>query len=307
MSNPKVSICIPTFNHRRFIEDAVRSASLQTLTDVEIVILDNASEDDTRAIAERLARKDSRIRYIRHAKNIGLIGNLNACIAEAKGEYIKILCSDDVLEPSCVYEMANALDSDKNIALVGSSRWLTDDRLNCYRRSGPRNRVARIPGRVMITECFFWGNRIGEPSAVMFRRAAAQRGFSYEYAQLVDMEMYFYLLLSGDFLALPECLCKIRMHGGQATWINDKNGTIVADRQKLFSEFGPSQKRARFIRRALWDFRMAYAMLRSEESGKRFLQHPWPGVFFPRMFGKVTHPLVKAMRSLGLRRIWRTV
>lgn len=307
MPAPKVSICIPTYNHRRFIEDAVRSASRQTFPDIEIIVLDNASEDDTRALVERLALEDPRIRYVRHAVNIGLIGNLNACIAEAKGEYLKILCSDDVLEPACVGKMASALDSDPKVALVGSARWITDGRLDTLRRSGPRTRLARVGGSRMISECFFWGNRIGEPTAVMFRRAAAQRGFSYAYEQLVDMEMYFHLLSGGDFVALPECLCKIRMHSAQATWDNDKNGRVVANRRKLFSEFGSIASGARWTERALWDFRMAYAMLRSEAAGNHLSEHSISEVFFPRIFPRITYRLVKSLRGIGLQRIWRTV
>jgi glycosyltransferase involved in cell wall biosynthesis len=91
---PSVSICIPTFNHGRFIEQSLSSATAQTFRDTEIIVLDNASEDATTEIVAAAASRDSRIRYVRHPKNIGLIGNLNACIEMARGTYIKLLCAD---------------------------------------------------------------------------------------------------------------------------------------------------------------------------------------------------------------------
>ena len=86
----------------------------------------------------------------------------------------------------------------------------------------------------MLAECFFLGNRIGEPTAVMFRRADSSQGFSLEYNQLVDLVMWFHLLYVGDYIALPEALCTIRSHEGQATKANELSGRTVEDRRRLF-------------------------------------------------------------------------
>ena len=77
---PSVSICIPTYNHADFLDESLRSAMAQTYEDLEILVLDNASQDDTKTIVANASLHDPRIRYVRHDQNIGLIKNLNACI-----------------------------------------------------------------------------------------------------------------------------------------------------------------------------------------------------------------------------------
>jgi glycosyltransferase involved in cell wall biosynthesis len=303
---PLVSICIPTYNHGKFLRDSLGSAVAQTYEHLEILVLDNASEDDTGTIVTEFSARDSRIRYLRHPENIGMIENLDACIRFANGRYIKLLCADDALEPDCVSAMAKVLDEELSVSLVGCARIVTDANLSPLRARRVRDHRASIPGPKMIAECFFLGNLIGEPTAVMFRRSDSLRGFSCSYHQLVDMEMWFHLLQMGDFFALPEALCRIRAHADQATWANDQDGRIVADRKRLYSEFAASAGlSAGLVRKCLWDFRMAYAVVRSESAGYRLPSSAMAEVFFQRAFPSFTRPAVKLLTTLGLGRLWR--
>jgi glycosyltransferase involved in cell wall biosynthesis len=304
---PSVSICIPTYNHAKFLKDALCSAVAQTYLDLDILVLDNASQDDTESVVAEFASKDSRIRYIRHPTNIGIIGNLDACIEHAQGKYIKILCADDRLEPECVSAMAAILEKHSTVSLVGCARTITDVHLLPLRVAKVRGNHECVPGQEMIAECFYLGNRIGEPTAVMFRRSEAMRGFCGNYPHLVDMEMWFHLLSKGDFYALPEALCITRSHAGQATWVNDQDGRIVEDRRRLYLDFGDSAGRsAGLFRQCIWDFRMAYAVVRSKSAGWRGINNAMREVYFPRLFPRFTYPMVRLLMALGLGLIWRT-
>src|SRR5215212_1118247 len=97
-----LSICIPTFNRAATLARALASAQAQTFAELEIVVLDNHSTDDTEALVREAARSDERIRFVRHAENVGLGRNFSACIGEARGELVKLLCDDDWLERDCV-------------------------------------------------------------------------------------------------------------------------------------------------------------------------------------------------------------
>ncbi|MDB6089017.1 MAG: glycosyltransferase [Gammaproteobacteria bacterium] len=303
---PPVSICIPTYNHGRFIADCLRSAMMQTYRDLEIIVLDNASEDDTREIVARVAANDPRVRYVRHPTNTGLIGNLNACIEYARGTYVKLLCSDDLLEPECVADMVEVLDRHAEVSLVGCARTLTDVNIMPGRIARARSEFACIPGEQMIAECFFFGNRIGEPTAVMFRRAAALRGFSPQYNQLVDLEMWFHLLRKGDFAALPAALCKIRVHAGQTSRANEHSGRTIADRQRLFRDFSiPAGQSAGVLRKLTWDFRMAYIVARIAPVDHHWVRGPLTETFFPQLFGWLTYPLVRLIILAGLAQVWK--
>jgi glycosyltransferase involved in cell wall biosynthesis len=115
--SPKVSILIPVYNRTSFIAECIQSALDQTYTDFEVVVVDNASDDGTWEICKRFAALDQRVRVIRNDTNIGPVRNWRRCVEEAKGEFSKMLFSDDTLEPNCLSEMVPRLD-DPYVALV---------------------------------------------------------------------------------------------------------------------------------------------------------------------------------------------
>ena len=96
---PVVSVIMPAYNAGRFIEEAVRSVMAQTMTDWELLVLDDGSTDDTLAIAQRLAREDSRIRVLPNEHNMGVAKTRNRGIDLCRGEYVALLDSDDIWYP----------------------------------------------------------------------------------------------------------------------------------------------------------------------------------------------------------------
>jgi glycosyltransferase involved in cell wall biosynthesis len=92
---PKISVCIPTYESAATLGRAIASALAQTDCDVEVVIGDNASTDNSQTVVQRFDA--SRIVYFRHATNIGYPANVNSCLERAQGDFIFILCADDFL------------------------------------------------------------------------------------------------------------------------------------------------------------------------------------------------------------------
>lgn len=115
---PKVSILIPVFNRRQFIAECIQSALNQTFTDFEVVVVDNASDDGTWEICQSLAAADPRIRLFRNHINVGPVRNWVRCAELARGQYVKMLFSDDVLHSKCLEKMLSALESDHLAGLV---------------------------------------------------------------------------------------------------------------------------------------------------------------------------------------------
>jgi glycosyltransferase involved in cell wall biosynthesis len=111
MNSTKVSILIPVYNRSKYIAECIQSAWDQTFTDIEIVIVDNASDDGTWEICVKYAALDNRVRIFRNKTNIGPVRNWIRCAQEARGEYSKILFSDDLLEPDCVAQMLQPFDN----------------------------------------------------------------------------------------------------------------------------------------------------------------------------------------------------
>lgn len=105
----RVSVLIPAYNAAAYVSAAVESVLAQTLTEWEIVAVDDASSDDTAAILESWAARDRRIRALRNEANLGMTGNWNRCLAAARGELIVKLDADDVLRPRALEVLTEAM------------------------------------------------------------------------------------------------------------------------------------------------------------------------------------------------------
>lgn len=235
---PKVSVCIPAFNAADYLRQAVESVLGQDYQDYEIVIVDNCSTDHTGSLVSELKQlSNGRIRFYQNDHNIGLVGNLNRCLECANGSYIKFLCADDLLLPGCLEKMAAGLDLHQSVKLVSCGRLVIDmyDNKLVTRRYVAGDTV--VGGKQAITRCLFGGNYIGEPTAVMFRKADLKGCFREDLPQLTDMDMWFQLLEQGDLLYLAKPLCAIRSHPSQATHTNVKLGMLVEDNIKLFEAY----------------------------------------------------------------------
>jgi glycosyltransferase involved in cell wall biosynthesis len=294
MGSALVSICIPTYNYAEFVGEAIASACSQSYENLEILVSDNCSTDETPSIVEKLAAHDRRIRYHRNEHNLGMQGNFNRCLELAQGEYIKLLCADDLLMPQCVERMVEAATRDDNVALVACSREIVDDRQNRLGVSSYSAQAQTLPGSEVISRCFFRGNLIGEPSAVLFRKSVASQGFSDVYKQVIDMEMWFRLLETGSFAFIPEALCRMRQHRGRATFAHIETGIIAEDRMRLFRDFsGKPYIRGGLRQKLLWDLRMAWLLGRERATAKEYRRSgARESVYFPNLLA----PLVLIAR-----------
>ena len=290
-----VSICIPTHDDALVVADAIRSARAQSYAALEIVVLDNASSDGTGDVVQRAAENDARVRYVRHPQDIGMAENFSACVSAARGSLVQILCADDALEPGAVQALAGALASHPRAALAACGRMLCDAGLRPLRVARARASLAEVPGVELMRECFARGNRIGEPSAVMFRRDAGLRGFNSAYSQLVDLEMWFHLLASGAAVLLPDALCRVRQHAGQMTAANIRSARLLEDKQRFFRQFAPRiSPMLSGLDRLAWDLRMASSVARVRRAGVSG-EVPLPAeVFHPALFRTLLLPAVAA-------------
>jgi glycosyltransferase involved in cell wall biosynthesis len=236
--SPRISVCIPVRNGGAFLPLAVDSVLSQSFDDMELIIVDNCSTDGTAEWLERKAAAAGKIRFFRNAADIGLARNFNACLAHATGAYVKFLCADDLLLPGSLQRMAAALDAEASATLAVGARRLIDDKGATFAVQRYARKNLDIPGAQAINRCLFGKNYIGEPSAVMFRRSAATRGFREAFPHLIDLEMWFHLLEQGRLISLADEVCAIRRHAAQMTHQNTKSGALLDDNVRLFEQYG---------------------------------------------------------------------
>ena len=117
IDSPKVSILIPVYNRAQYLSACLFSALRQTLQDIEVIIVDNCSDDGTWQLCLDLQASDSRIRVYQNQKNIGPVRNWMRCAELARAPFSKLLFSDDLLEPNCLLTMLPWFDNDQ-IGLV---------------------------------------------------------------------------------------------------------------------------------------------------------------------------------------------
>lgn len=99
---PKVSVIIPIFNCAQYLQRCIDSCTAQTLSDIEIILVDDKSADNSLQIAQDLARSDSRIRIIPHARNLGTFLARKSGVDSAKGEFVLFLDADDFLSQNAL-------------------------------------------------------------------------------------------------------------------------------------------------------------------------------------------------------------
>lgn len=114
----KVDVVVPCYNYGRFLRACVHSVLRQSVTDCRVLIIDDASSDDSVAVAEGLAREDRRVSVIAHAHNRGHIQTYNEGIDWASGEYFVLLSADDLLTPGSLKRSLALLDHDSTIGFV---------------------------------------------------------------------------------------------------------------------------------------------------------------------------------------------
>jgi teichuronic acid biosynthesis glycosyltransferase TuaG len=95
-----ISIVMPAYNSEKYIEDAINSVLAQTYKGWELLVLDDGSTDGTKQIVENICKMNSRVKYIKNKKNLGVSATRNKGVKLSNGEWIAFLDSDDMWEPS---------------------------------------------------------------------------------------------------------------------------------------------------------------------------------------------------------------
>lgn len=120
----RIDIAIPNYNYGHYLERCVRSIQSQSVDEIRIRIIDNASTDDSVEIARRLAADDARISISVHEKNLGVLSSINEGIEWAEADYFMMLTADDMLAPGSLERARKVLDEHEE-AVFAYGRYLT--------------------------------------------------------------------------------------------------------------------------------------------------------------------------------------
>ncbi|MCR5542549.1 MAG: glycosyltransferase [Eubacterium sp.] len=123
----KVSVVIPVYNVEKYVEESLRSVMCQTLTDIQIICIEDAGNDNSKEIIKRLMAEDSRISLFVNEQNRGLASVRNQGLSYAEGDYIYFLDSDDMIKADALKELYDLAEKDRLDAVVFAAESIFED------------------------------------------------------------------------------------------------------------------------------------------------------------------------------------
>jgi glycosyltransferase involved in cell wall biosynthesis len=203
-----ISVVIPAFNASAFIAESIGSACRQTHSDLDIVVVDDGSTDDTARIVQELAARDPRIRLI-EAGHRGVSAARNRGIAEARSDLIATLDADDLWHPRKIerqYDLLRRSDPDVAVVYCWAAGIDAQGRVVL-----PVWNASRAEGDVLLD--IVRSGILSNGSTPLMRREAIERAGGYDENLQLCEDWQFYTALAGvcRFRAIPECLTGYRM------------------------------------------------------------------------------------------------
>lgn len=203
---PAISVVMPAYNAERYIEQAIISILNQTLTNFELLIIDDASTDKTPSIIKKYQRKDARIKVIVNKTNLQIARSLNKLIKLARSEFVARMDADDVSFPRRLFLQYELIKKDKEIAVVGTDMVIIDKGgVPISKREYPDN-DKKLKGAMFRYSPF------AHP-VVMFRKKVFEEfgGYDVNLVPCEDIDLWFKIGSKYKFASIPQPLIYYRI------------------------------------------------------------------------------------------------
>jgi glycosyltransferase involved in cell wall biosynthesis len=231
MISPQVSVLLPTYNRAHYLAEAIQSALDQTYADLEVVVVDDGSTDNSAELVRRFA--DPRVRLFR-LENRGISAALNTAFRAARGRYIAILNSDDRWLPELLAQEVAVLEANSDAGLVYA-------RCQAMDSSGrPLARTTGVPARYpgQMLRSLLYGDHICT-IAVLIRREHVEQAGLWDESLIAneDWDLWLRLALICRFAFVDTILAHFRAHTGRITSTSSERfARLVADRVRVLDK-----------------------------------------------------------------------
>jgi glycosyltransferase involved in cell wall biosynthesis len=258
----KFSIVIPAYNHAQFIRKAVDSVLKQTLTELELIVVDDGSKDDTLAVLSRIS--DSRLKVISQS-NQGAHAAINRGLKEAMGDYLSILNSDDFYHAQRLEKSLAVLEGDSQVGIVSSYIQIVDENDQAlgikhgYKDSSPwllENPERSFRAENDLKTALLTENYLSTTSNFVFARRWFERVGEFRPLRFAhDWDFALRMTREAELVLLPEPLLSYRVHQ-QNTIRQDQAAMIFEICWILAVHLPPSISDPNFIRQSTLEKRV---------------------------------------------------
>lgn len=241
IDKPLISVCLPCYNGGKYISQCIESILPQSYSNLEIVIIDDCSTDNTCDIIDQY--KDERIRVIENNKNIGLVNNWNKCVHLSRGDWVKFVFQDDIIEKNCIAKLFKVASEgfdlvacnrnfifDSSVSQEIKNNYLSNKKIieSIFNKSNILigddfcNAILRYP----------YCNLLGEPTVTLInKRLFSKYGFfNANLIQDCDSEFWVRVGIHAGVAFIPEELASFRVHSNSAT---ARNSNLYSFRKNL--------------------------------------------------------------------------
>ena len=214
MKQPLVTIGIPTFNRAGgYLGKAIENCLNQSYRNIELVVSDNCSTDHTSDVVGSF--RDPRIRYIRHERNLGQLGNTNSLVEAARGDFLIINHDDDILDPDIVESCLHACDFRSDVGLIVTGcRVINQDGLVVRSKNNP---LSEGSGEEMIFAWYRQKIHLWLCNCMFGTRALKKHGFKEKYGNFHDTAAMFECASDAGAVHIGEVKASFREHSGSQT------------------------------------------------------------------------------------------
>lgn len=211
---PLVSVLMTSYNHARFIREAVESVQSQSLTDFELVIVDDASQDDSQKIISELAQEDKRIKPVFHRKNMGIARTINDGLAHSQGRYVAFIASDDLWKEDKLAKQLEILSENDNLIVWCNAEIVDGESHPTGKTSSEIFKNSQLNGYVFedLSSAWLCG------SSIMFKRSNIQGiKLNEDMKYLNDTQFYMDIGYKYEFYYIDEPLARYRLHSNNTS------------------------------------------------------------------------------------------
>jgi glycosyltransferase involved in cell wall biosynthesis len=182
--NPLVSIIIPCYNAENYIAQALESIREQSYTNIEVIVIDDGSSDNSTSICEEFTQADDRFSLLKNTSNNGVAFTLNRGIQQAVGKYIARMDADDISYPNRIERQVELLEDQEEVDIVGVDAIIIDTENKTHNNNNPIYlEFNTLSFSTYFSQPFFGGSLLGREA--VFKEIAFKKGFiseDYEFA-----------------------------------------------------------------------------------------------------------------------------